>query len=81
VDNLLPQTITQLLGTFFICVSTLILICYVTPWFALMLAPISTVPGPLVSAWGERGRETAYVCLCEPERDRESNSTREKSQL
>jgi len=41
IDNLLPQTLNQFLGTFFICLSTLILIAYVTPWFLLALVPIS----------------------------------------
>jgi len=42
---LLPQTIAQLLGTLFVCVSTLLLIAFVTPWFVAALVPISTFGG------------------------------------
>ena len=42
VDNLLPQTINQFLGTLFICISTLVLISYITPIFLAALAPISS---------------------------------------
>jgi len=44
VDNLLPQTANQFLGTLFICISTLVLIVYITPIFLAALIPISTMP-------------------------------------
>jgi len=43
VDNLLPMSINQFLGTVFTCISTLLVIAYVTPLFMAALIPILIV--------------------------------------
>ena len=42
VDNLLPQTINQLLGTIFLCIFTLATMAFITPWLTVVIGVVST---------------------------------------
>jgi len=46
VDNLLPQTINQLLGTVFLCIFTLATMAFITPWLTVVIGVVRTRARP-----------------------------------